>query len=91
MANLREMYQNEIVPAMMERFSYENVMQVPRVQKVVVNVGMGEALQNPKALDSAVSDLTAITGQKPIVTRARKSIADLKVGSADEYCPAAST
>lgn len=79
MANLREMYRSEIVPAMMERFSYENVMQVPRVQKVVVNVGMGEALQNPKALDAAVGDLTAITGQKPVVTRARKSIAAFKL------------
>jgi len=79
MANLKELYGEEVVPAMMERFSYESVMQVPRLEKVVVNVGLGEALQNPKALDAAVSDLTAIVGQKPVITRARKSIAAFKL------------
>lgn len=79
MANLKERYGEEIVPAMMERFSYESVMQVPRLEKVVVNVGLGEALQNPKALDAAVNDLTAIAGQKPVITRARKSIAAFKL------------
>jgi large subunit ribosomal protein L5 len=79
MANLKERYGEEIVPAMMERFSYKSVMQVPRLEKVVVNVGLGEALQDPKALDAAVGDLTAITGQKPVITRARKSIAAFKL------------
>ena len=79
MANLKELYGEEIVPAMMERFSYESVMQVPRLEKVVVNVGLGEALQDPKALDAAVNDLTAITGQRPVITRARKSIAAFKL------------
>ncbi|HPO57922.1 MAG TPA: 50S ribosomal protein L5, partial [Anaerolineaceae bacterium] len=76
---LREKYVNEVVPAMMKEFNYSNIMQVPKVEKVVVNIGMGEALDNAKALDAAVADLTAITGQKPVITKARKSIAGFKL------------
>jgi large subunit ribosomal protein L5 len=76
---LKERYQNEVVPALMKTLNLDNVMEVPRVHKVVVNIGLGEALDNAKALDAAVVDLTAITGQKPIVTKARKSIANFKL------------
>lgn len=79
MPRLKDLYQQEIVPAMMERFAYDNVMQVPRLEKIVVNVGMGEALQDPKSLDAAVRDVSKITGQKPVITRARKSIAAFKL------------
>lgn len=79
MARLREKYQNEIMPALQKEFSYENVMAIPKLDKVVVNIGLGEAIQNPKALDAALQDITAITGQKPIVTRAKKSIAAFKL------------
>ena len=71
---LREHYQSEVIPDLMKSLNVSNVMQVPRLQKIVVNIGLGEALENAKALDAAVSDLTQITGQKPIVTKARKSI-----------------
>lgn len=76
---LLERYRNEVVPALMERFGYKNVMEVPKVEKVVVNIGLGEALQNAKALEYASRDLVLITGQKPAVTRARKSIAAFKL------------
>jgi large subunit ribosomal protein L5 len=76
---LKEYYQNEIVPALMKELSYENIMQVPRIEKVVVNIGVGEALDNAKALDAAVADLSQITGQKPVITKARKSIANFKL------------
>jgi large subunit ribosomal protein L5 len=76
---LREMYRNEIIPNMMREFGFENPMEVPRVQKIVLNIGLGEALTNGRAMESAVGDLSAITGQKPVVTRARKSIAGFKV------------
>jgi large subunit ribosomal protein L5 len=76
---LKERYQNEVVPALMKTLNLTNIMEVPRVEKVVVNIGLGEALDNAKALDAAVVDLTAITGQKPIVTKARKSIANFKL------------
>ncbi|GAB4447824.1 MAG: 50S ribosomal protein L5 [Chloroflexota bacterium] len=76
---LHERYKNEIVPALRKSFGYKNIMQVPRIEKVVVNIGMGEALDNPKALESAVADLTIITGQKPVTTKARKSIANFKL------------
>jgi len=76
---LKEMYRQEVVPALMKEFGYRNVMEVPRLDKVVVNIGLGEALQNPKALDSAASDIAAITGQKPVITRAKRSIANFKV------------
>ena len=72
-------YQEEIVPAMMKEFEYKNVMQVPRFTKISVNIGLGEALQNSKAIDAATGDLTIMTGQKPMVTRARKSIANYKL------------
>ncbi len=79
MARLKEIYKSEIVPALMKQFSYSSIMQVPRVSKIVVNVGMGEAIQNPKLLDSAVEELRMITGQQPVVTLARKSIANFKL------------
>jgi len=79
MNNLKTKYQNEVSPALMKEFNFKNKMQVPRLQKVVVNIGMGEALENPKALDAAVNDLMAITGQKPIQTKATKSIANFKL------------
>ncbi|HHY38805.1 MAG TPA: 50S ribosomal protein L5 [Clostridia bacterium] len=77
--DLREYYHKEVVPALMELFKYKSVMQVPRLEKIVVNMGVGDAIQNPKLLDAAVSDLTQITGQKPIVTKAKKSVAAFKV------------
>lgn len=76
---LKERYQKEVVPAMMKRFGYINPLQVPKIVKVIVNMGVGEAIQNPKALDAAVNDLTLITGQKPVITRAKRSIAAFKV------------
>lgn len=79
MNRLKEQYQQEIVPALQKALNLPNIMQVPRVQKVVVNIGMGEALDNPKALDAAVGDMTQITGQKPVVTKAKKSIANFKL------------
>ena len=79
MPRLRELYREHTVPAMRKELGYENVMQVPRLEKIVVNVGVGEALQNAKALDATVQDITIITGQKPIVTRARRSIANFKL------------
>ena len=80
MANkLHERYQNEAVPGLQKAFNYKNIMQVPRIEKVVVNIGMGEALDNKKALEFAVADLTTVTGQKPIQTKARKSIANFKL------------
>lgn len=76
---MKERFLTEVVPAMQREFGYQNVMQVPRLVKVVVNIGMGEALQNAKALDAASSQLAAITGQKPIITRAKKSIATFRL------------
>ncbi len=76
---LRERYQSEIAPALTRQFSYTNPMQVPRLQKIVVNIGLGEALQNAKAIDAASADLASITGQKPIVTRARRSISQFRL------------
>jgi large subunit ribosomal protein L5 len=78
-ARLRDKYKKEVVPALMKEFSLKNVMAVPRLEKVVINMGMGEATQNAKVLDPAVAELTQITGQKPIVTKAKKSIAAFKV------------
>ena len=78
-ARLRERYQQELVPALMKDLNLENIMQVPRVLKVVVNIGMGESIQNAKTLDAAVGDLTQIVGQKPVITKAKKSIAAFKV------------
>ena len=79
MPRLKDLYREQIVQALVKELDYDNVMQVPRLEKIVVNVGMGEALQNAKSLDAAVQDITIITGQKPIVTRARKSIAAFKL------------
>jgi large subunit ribosomal protein L5 len=76
---LREQYEGEVVPALMQEFQYSSPMQVPRLQKAVLNIGLGEALQNNKALDAAVADLAAIAGQKPVVTKAKKSIAAFKL------------
>ena len=78
-SRLRERYKVEIVPALQKQFEYRNPMQVPRVSKVVVNIGLGEALQNAKAIDAAVGDLAMITGQRPVVTKAKKSIAQFRV------------
>jgi large subunit ribosomal protein L5 len=76
---LKERYREEIVPALMEEFGYKNIMQVPRLNKVVVNVGAGEALQNAKSLDAISQDLSIITGQSPVITRARRAIANFKL------------
>ncbi|HLA44629.1 MAG TPA: 50S ribosomal protein L5 [Aggregatilineales bacterium] len=76
---LREIYKNEVTPELIKEFNYSNVMQVPRVTKIVVNIGVGEALDNARALDGAVADLTIVTGQKPVITKARKSIANFKL------------
>jgi len=79
LANLKTKYQEEVVPALQKQFNYRNVMMVPRLDKIVVNVGLGEAVQNAKALDAAVGDIATITGQRPVVTRARKSISTFKI------------
>lgn len=79
MSSLKERYRKEIVSSLMGDFGYRNVMEVPRVSKVVVNVGLGEALENAKALDAALRDISTITGQRPVVTRARKSVAGFKL------------
>lgn len=79
MTRLQDKYEKEIIPAMMEKFGYTNIMQVPRLEKIVINMGVGEAKDNQKVLESAVSDLTIITGQKPILTRAKKSVANFKI------------
>jgi len=79
MNRMKEQYQKEVVPTLMKSLNLKNVMQVPRVQKVVVNIGMGEAMDNPKSLDAAVGDVALITGQKPVVTKAKKSIANFKL------------
>lgn len=76
---LKERYQTEVIPALMERFHYKNPMEVPKMAKIVVNMGVGDAVGNSKALDAAVDDLTRITGQKPVVTKAKKSIASFKI------------
>ena len=79
MPRLKDKYQNEVVPALMDRFKYKNVMMVPKINKVTINMGVGAAVQDAKAMDSAVKDLTAISGQKPVITRAKKSIAAFRV------------
>lgn len=79
MARLKEKYLNEVVPALQQKFNYKNVMEIPKLDKVIINIGLGEAVQNPKALDAALNDLTIISGQKPIVTKAKKSIAAFKL------------
>jgi large subunit ribosomal protein L5 len=79
MNRLKEIYKNEIAPELFEELSLENVMQVPKITKIVLNIGVGEALSNPKVLDEAVRDLTTITGQRPVVTKSKKSIANFKL------------
>jgi len=79
MARMRDKYREEVVPALMKEFEYGNVMEAPKLTKIVINIGLGEAVQNAKAIDAAVGDLTAITGQRPVVTRAKKSIAAYKL------------
>lgn len=76
---LKEKYDNEVVQAMMEKFGYTNIMEVPKLEKIVLNMGVGEAKDNPKVLEAAVSDMQLITGQKPVLTRAKKSIANFKL------------
>jgi len=76
---LKDKYYNEVAKALMEKFEYKNVMEIPRLEKVVINMGVGDAVGNPKALDAAVADLTLIAGQKPVITRAKKSIAGFKI------------
>jgi large subunit ribosomal protein L5 len=78
-SRLKEKYQQEVVPALQKEFNYKNPMQVPAVHKVVVNIGMGEAIQNARAMDAAVSDLSVITGQRPVITRAKRSVAAFKL------------
>jgi len=79
MARMRDFYKERIIPEMMKEFNYKNVLQVPRLEKIVVNMGMGEAIANPKIIESAVDEIRQITGQQPIVTKARKSIAQFKL------------
>jgi len=79
MVRLKQKYREEVLPAMMKEFGYKNSMQAPRLEKITVNVGLGEATQNIKALDTTVAEVTAITGQRPVVTRAKKSIANFKL------------
>jgi large subunit ribosomal protein L5 len=79
MNRLKEKYLKEVTPALMSKFNYKSVMQVPKIEKIVINMGVGDAVQNPKALDSAVEELALISGQKPVVTRAKKSIAGFRL------------
>ena len=76
---LKEQYQKEIIPAMMKKFNYKSVMEVPKLEKIVINIGLGDIKDNPKSLENAVNDLTIITGQKPIITKAKKAIAAFKI------------
>ena len=78
---LKEQYEKEVVPAMMKKFGYKSIMEVPKLDKIVLNVGLGDVKENPKSLDGAIKDLTAITGQKPVVTKAKKAIAAFKIRS----------
>ncbi len=79
MARLKELYKNQVAPALMQKFGYKSVMQIPKLDKIVINIGMGDARDNPKAIESAANDLALITGQQPIVTKARKSVANFKL------------
>lgn len=79
MLRLKEKYNNEIAPALKEQFKYKSVMEIPKLEKIVINMGLGEVKENPKAIESAIRDLTLITGQKPIVTKAKKSVAAFKL------------
>ena len=79
MEKLREQYKKEVVPALMKKFNYKSVMEVPKLEKIVINVGLGDIRENPKALENTINDLSIITGQKPVITKARKSIAAFKI------------
>ena len=79
MTRLQEKYQKEVIPAMIEKFGYKNIMEVPKLEKIVINMGVGEAKESQKVLESAVADLTLIAGQKPVLTRAKKSVANFKI------------
>ena len=79
MEKLREQYKNEVIPALMKKFNYKSVMEVPKLEKIVINVGLGDIRDNPKSLENTINDLSIITGQKPVVTKARKSIAAFKI------------
>ncbi len=79
MARLKDKYVSEVAPALMSKFSYKSPMQIPKLDKIVINIGLGEAKDNPKVIDAAITDLTAITGQKPVVTKAKNSIANFKL------------
>ena len=79
MEKLREQYEKEVIPVLMKKFEYKSVMQVPKLDKIVINIGLGDLKENPKALENAIKDLTQITGQKPVITKAKKSIAAFKL------------
>ena len=79
MEKLREQYEKEVIPALMKKFNYKSVMQVPKLDKIVINIGLGDTKENPKSLENAMNDLVQITGQKPVITKARKSIAAFKL------------
>ena len=79
MEKLREQYEKEVIPALMKEFNYKSVMQVPKLEKIIINVGLGDIKDNPKSLDNAINDISLITGQKPVVTKAKKSIAAFKL------------
>ena len=79
MSRMQDKYTGEVAPALMTKFGYKSVMQIPKLEKIVINIGLGEAKENAKALDSAVADLMAITGQRPVITKAKKSVAAFKV------------
>lgn len=79
MSRMKEKYSKEVAPALMEKFGYKSVMQIPKIDKVIINIGMGEAKDNPKAIEAASNDLAQITGQKPIITKAKKSVANFKL------------
>ena len=79
MSTMKTLYTNEVAPALLKKFSYKSTMQIPKLDKIVINIGLGEAKDNPKVIDAAVNDLTIITGQKPVVTKAKKSIANFKL------------
>ena len=79
MEKLREQYEKEVIPALMKKFEYKSVMQVPKLEKIVINIGLGDTKENPKSLENAMNDLSIITGQKPVITKAKKSIAAFKI------------
>ena len=79
MARLEELYKEKVAPALMQKFAYKSVMQIPKIDKIVLNIGLGEAKDNPKAIEAAMNDLAQITGQKPVVTKARNSVANFKI------------